>query len=205
MGASGLLKDIAFFTTVADLLELPPSAAEVAFVGRSNAGKSSVINTLARRNRLAFVSKTPGRTQHLNFFSLGDGRFLVDLPGYGYAEVPGAMKRYWRGLLAEYLQTRVQLRGLVVVMDIRHPLTPLDMQMLEWFAPTGRPVLVLLTKADKLNRQQGIMQTREVTAALAGQPQISVQVFSATAKTGVEAAEKVLANWFAGQDGRSRR
>jgi GTP-binding protein len=198
MGASGLLKDIAFFTTVADLLELPPSAAEVAFVGRSNAGKSSVINTLARRNRLAFVSKTPGRTQHLNFFSLGDGRFLVDLPGYGYADVPGAMKRYWQGLLAEYLQTRVQLRGLVVVMDIRHPLTPLDVQMLEWFAPTGRPVLVLLTKADKLNRQQGTMQMREVAAALASQPQINVQMFSATAKTGVEAAEKVLANWFAG-------
>lgn len=198
MGASGLLNDIAFFTTVADLSELPPSVAEVAFVGRSNAGKSSVINTLSRRNRLAFVSKTPGRTQHLNFFSLGAGRFLVDLPGYGYAEVPGAMKRYWQGLLADYLKSRVQLRGLVVVMDIRHPLTPLDVQLLEWFAPTGRPILVLLTKADKLNRQQATAQMRQVAAALAGQPQVSVQVFSATAKTGVEAAENVLADWFAG-------
>lgn len=198
MGAAGLLKDIAFFTTVADLSELPPAVAEVAFVGRSNAGKSSVINTLARRNRLAFVSKTPGRTQHLNFFSLGAGRFLVDLPGYGYAEVPGAMKRYWQGLLADYLQTRAQLRGLVVVMDIRHPLTPLDVQLLEWFAPTGRPVLVLLTKADKLNRQQATTQVRAVTAALASQPEVSVQMFSATARTGVEAAEAVLAGWFAG-------
>lgn len=197
MSATSLLKDIAFFTTVADLSELPPADAEVAFVGRSNAGKSSVINTLARRNRLAFVSKTPGRTQHLNFFSLGAGRFLVDLPGYGYAEVPGAMKRYWRGLLADYLQTRVQLRGLVVVMDIRHPLTPLDVQLLEWFAPTGRPVLVLLTKADKLNRQQATSQVRAVAAALAHQPGVTVQMFSATARTGVEAAESVLAGWFA--------
>lgn len=198
MGASGLFKDIAFFTTVADLSELPPAVAEVAFVGRSNAGKSSVINTLARRNRLAFVSKTPGRTQHLNFFSLGAGRFLVDLPGYGYAEVPGAMKRYWQGLLADYLQTRTQLRGLVVVMDIRHPLTPLDVQLLEWFAPTDCPVLVLLTKADKLNRQQATAQVRAVTAALASQPKVTVQMFSATARTGVEAAESVLAGWFAG-------
>lgn len=197
MSATGLLKDIAFFTTVADLAELPPADAEVAFVGRSNAGKSSVINTLARRNRLAFVSKTPGRTQHLNFFSLGAGRFLVDLPGYGYAEVPGAMKRYWRGLLADYLQTRMQLRGLVVVMDIRHPLTPLDVQLLDWFAPTGRPVLVLLTKADKLNRQQATTQVRAVAAALAHQPEVTVQMFSATARTGVEAAESVLAGWFA--------
>lgn len=197
MGASGLLRDIAFFTTVADLSELPLSDAEVAFVGRSNAGKSSVINTLARRNRLAFVSKTPGRTQHLNFFSLGAGRFLVDLPGYGYAEVPGAMKRYWQGLLADYLQTRVQLRGLVVVMDVRHPLTPLDVQLLDWFAPTCRPILVLLTKADKLNRQQATTQLRKVSAAMAHQPQVTVQVFSATAKTGVEKAETVLANWFA--------
>lgn len=197
MDASRLLKDIAFFTTVADLSELPPSDAEVAFVGRSNAGKSSVINTLARRNRLAFVSKTPGRTQHLNFFSLGTGRFLVDLPGYGYAEVPGAMKRYWQGLLADYLQTRAQLRGLVVVMDIRHPLTPLDVQLLDWFAPTCRPILVLLTKADKLNRQQVVTQLRKVSAVLAHQPQVTVQVFSATAKTGVKEADTVLENWFA--------
>ena len=197
MGASGLLKDIAFFTTVADLEELPPSDAEVAFVGRSNAGKSSAINTLARRNRLAFVSKTPGRTQHLNFFSLGTGRFLVDLPGYGYAEVPGAMKRYWQGLLADYLQSRAQLRGLVVVMDIRHPLTPLDVQLLDWFAPTCRPILVLLTKADKLNRQQATTQLRNVSAALAHQPQVTVQLFSAMAKTGVKEADAVLAAWFA--------
>lgn len=197
MGATGLLKDIAFFTTVAELSELPPSVAEVAFVGRSNAGKSSVINTIARRNRLAFVSKTPGRTQHLNFFSLGAGQFLVDLPGYGYAEVPGAMKRYWQGLLADYLQTRAQLRGLVVVMDIRHPLTPLDVQLLDWFALTGRPILVLLTKADKLNRQQATTQLRNVSAALAYQPQVTVQLFSATARTGVKEADTVLATWFA--------
>lgn len=197
MSSSGLLKDIAFCTTVADLSELPPSEAEVAFVGRSNSGKSSAINAIARRNRLAFVSKTPGRTQHLNFFSLGAGRFLVDLPGYGYAEVPGAMKRYWRGLLADYLHDRAQLRGLVVVMDIRHPLTPLDIQLLDWFVPTGRPVHLLLTKADKLNRQQVTTQLRKVAAALAHQPNISVQAFSASARTGIEEAEAVLAGWLA--------
>lgn len=197
MNSSGLLKNIAFFTTVADLSELPPSEGEVAFVGRSNSGKSSAINALALRNRLAFVSKTPGRTQHLNFFSLGAGRFLVDLPGYGYAEVPGAMKRYWQGLLAAYLQSRGQLRGLVVVMDIRRPLTPLDIQLLDWFVPTGRPVHLLLTKADKLNRQQVTAQLRTVRAAMANQPSISAQVFSASARIGIEEAEAVLAAWLA--------
>src|SRR6185295_4232144 len=117
MSHSVLFRDIAFFTSAADESGLPPSRSEVAFAGRSNAGKSSAINALAQRHRLAFVSKTPGRTQQINFFSLGAGRFLVDLPGYGYAQVPGAMKRHWQELLSGYLQTRGQLRGLVVVMD----------------------------------------------------------------------------------------
>jgi len=186
--------------SVHDPRELPaPAGPEIAFVGRSNAGKSSAINTLAGRRRLAFVSKTPGRTQQINFFSLGAGRFLVDLPGYGYAQVPGAMKRHWQELLSGYLQTRGQLRGLVVVMDARHPLTPLDRQLLDWFAPTGRPVHVLLTKTDKLSKQQATRQLRSVGESLAARYQSSsVQLFSATTQQGVDEAEALLAKWFDG-------
>src|SRR4030065_2567562 len=145
----------AFFTTVNHLKDLPlHGGKEVAFAGRSNAGKSSAINTLANHVRLAYTSKTPGRTQHLNYFDLGDNRFLVDLPGYGYAKVPTDVRAHWEGLLSEYLQTRSALAGLVVIMDTRHPLTPLDEQMLDWFMPTGKPVHILLTTSDKLSRQQ---------------------------------------------------
>jgi GTP-binding protein len=200
MSQTGLFQDIAFFTTAADERGLPPSSrVEVAFAGRSNAGKSSALNVLARRHRLAFVSKTPGRTQHINFFSLGAGRFLVDLPGYGYAKVPGAMKQYWEGLLSGYLQTRIQLRGLVLVMDARHPMTPLDVQMLEWFAPTGKPVHVLLTKADKLSKQEAVAQLRKVSDMLATiYPGSTVQLFSSSTRVGLAAAEGLLARWFEG-------
>ena len=193
----GLLQDLAFFATAAAEQELPAHAgAEVAFAGRSNAGKSSAINALANRNRLAFVSKTPGRTQHINLFSLGADRYLVDLPGYGYAKVPRDMKRYWETLIAGYLQSRAQLRGLVVVMDARHPLTPLDVQLIEWFALRARPLHVLLTKADKLNRQQAATQLGKVTEALRDIPQASAQLFSAPTRAGVEEAEAVLSRWL---------
>ncbi|OGS71444.1 MAG: YihA family ribosome biogenesis GTP-binding protein, partial [Gallionellales bacterium GWA2_60_142] len=163
----GLFSKAEFYTTVNHMKDLPlHGGREVAFVGRSNAGKSSAINTLANHVRLAYTSKTPGRTQHLNYFSLGADKFLVDLPGYGYAKVPPDVQKHWEKLLGDYLQTREELAGLVVIMDSRHPLTALDEGMLEWFAPTGKPVHVLLTKSDKLSRQQATKTLLEVKAYL---------------------------------------
>ena len=195
----GLFSRAAFFTTVNDLRHLPlHGGREVAFCGRSNAGKSSAINTLANHVRLAYTSKTPGRTQHLNYFDLGDSRFLVDLPGYGYAKVPPDVKAHWEGLLSEYLQTRDALCGLVVIMDARHPLTERDMQMLDWFAPTSKPVHILLTKSDKLSRQQATMTLNRVKLHLTQHfPHCSVQLFSSLKKIGMEEAEAVIAGWFA--------
>src|SRR4051812_5182085 len=131
----------------------PPGLPELAFAGRSNAGKSSAINALAGRRRLAFVSKTPGRTQLINFFTLGREGFLVDLPGYGYAGVPGAVREHWKHLVGTYVSTRPSLAAVVVVMDVRHPLTPLDRTLLDWLKEAGRHAHILLTKADKLSRQ----------------------------------------------------
>ncbi len=187
-----------FLTTVARLDDLPLDALrEVAFAGRSNAGKSSAINTLANHTRLAFVSKTPGRTQHLNYFRVADGKFLVDLPGYGYAKAPEEIRAQWEGLLAPYLRYRSPLVGLVVIMDCRHPLTDLDLQMLEWFAPTGKPIHVLLSKADKLTRQEQADVLREVGAVLARLGEhCTVQLFSSLKRTGVAAAEAVLGAWM---------
>lgn len=197
MSSPGLFQDIAFSITVASPAELPMGErAEIAFAGRSNAGKSSAINALANRNRLAFVSRTPGRTQNINYFSLGAERYLVDLPGYGYAKVPKDMKRYWDTLIAGYLAQREQLRGLVVVMDVRHPLTPLDAQLINWFAPAKKPVHLLLTKADKLTRQQADVQLRQVAKAIESLPSSSAQLFSAPSRQGVEEAEAVLSGWF---------
>jgi GTP-binding protein len=194
----GLFSQAAFYTTVNHIKDLPlHGGKEVAFVGRSNAGKSSAINTLANHVRLAYTSKTPGRTQHLNYFDLGENRFLVDLPGYGYAKVPPDVKAHWEGLLSEYLQTREALCGLVVIMDARHPLTALDEQMLNWFALTGKPVHVLLTKSDKLSRQQATMTLNRVKLHLAEHfPFCSVQLFSSLKKLGADEAEAVIAGWF---------
>ncbi len=194
----GLFSQAAFYTTVNHIKDLPlHGGKEVAFVGRSNAGKSSAINTLANHVRLAYTSKTPGRTQHLNYFDLGENRFLVDLPGYGYAKVPPDVKAHWEGLLSEYLQTREALCGLVVIMDARHPLTELDEQMLNWFALTGKPVHVLLTKSDKLSRQQATTTLNRVKLHLAEHyPFCSVQLFSSLKKLGTDEAEAVIAGWF---------
>ena len=191
-----------FFTSAARLDQLPlDSAGEIAFAGRSNAGKSSALNTLVRRKRLAFVSKTPGRTQLLNFFSLGGFRYLVDLPGYGYAKVPGKVRAPWEKLIGDYLREREPLVGLVVVMDARHPLTPLDLYLIEWFSPTLRPIHVLLTKADKLTPAQGRQTLREVSAELKRlSPLFSAQLFSSLKKQGVEEAEAVLSGWLAPAD-----
>lgn len=198
MSQSGLFRDIAFFTSAADESGLPPSQVEVAIAGRSNAGKSSAINALAQRHRLAFVSKTPGRTQQINFFSLGPERFLVDLPGYGYAKVPRGMRNEWEQLISGYLQLRPALRGLIVVMDIRHPMKDLDRQLLAWFAGTGKPAHVLLTKADKLGRQQAVGQLRNTSKILAAEfPAVTVQLFSAQARVGLDEAEAVMNRWYA--------
>jgi GTP-binding protein len=195
-----LFQQATFLTTVAHLRDLPPdSVREVAFAGRSNAGKSSAINTLAGRVRLAYVSKTPGRTQHLNYFTLAEGRYFVDLPGYGYAKAPVEIRAQWEGLIGPYLSKREQLAGLVVIMDIRRPLTDLDLRLIDWFRPTGRPIHILLSKADKVSRQEQTKILRSVKAELAtwgGAELYSVQLFSSLKKTGVEEAEGVLAGWL---------
>ena len=187
-----------FVISVNDIAALPPdNANEVAFVGRSNSGKSSAINTLARRNRLAFVSKTPGRTQQINFFSLPGGAFLVDLPGYGYAKVQRELSAHWEQLLSTYLQTRGSLFGMVLIMDARHPLTPLDAQMLNWFATTGKPVHVLLSKSDKLSRQEAQKTLRTVQARLREYADnYTAQLFSSSKKQGMEEAEEVIGAWL---------
>ena len=175
----------------------------MAFAGRSNAGKSSAINALAQRNRLAFVSRTPGRTQHINFFRLESGALLADLPGYGYAAVPAATRQHWRSFLARYLMERASLVGLVLLMDIRHPLTPLDRRMLEWFLPSGRPVRILLTKADKCSageRALALGRVRETIERLYGdrRDRLAVQLFSAPRRLGVSEAGAAVASWLGG-------
>ena len=197
--AMNLFQNAKFFTTVNHLKDLPDTSAEIAFVGRSNAGKSSAINTLCNHVRLAYVSKTPGRTQHINFFELANGGFMVDLPGYGYAQVPEAIRAHWVQLLGDYLQTRPQLIGLILIMDARHPLKPLDMQMLDFFALTGRPVHILLSKADKLSKNEQIKTLAGVKKMLKpfmAQQSVSVQLFSSLKKQGIDEVERVVQTWF---------
>ncbi len=180
----------------------PPREPEIAFAGRSNAGKSSAINALANRTRLAFVAKRPGRTQTINLFRLAGGGILADLPGYGYAEVPQALRRHWEATLASYLQTRPSLCGLALVMDARHPLTERDEMMLDWFQPTGRPIHCLLTKADKLSRTEAtaaLQRVRERLQRLG--PAYTAQLFSSLRRTGVAEAEAVFAGWLGGRAG----
>ena len=190
------------FTTSAPSLKQCPddTGCEVAFAGRSNAGKSSAINTLTRIRGLARISKTPGRTQMINFFAVGEGRRLVDLPGYGYAKVPIAMKIQWDKHLAEYLQERNSLGGLILLMDIRHPLQDYDQQMLNWAAQAGLPVHVLLTKSDKLKRgpAKNMLMTvekrlREMDPA---RTLLSVQTFSSLKKEGLPQLEAQLSHWL---------
>jgi GTP-binding protein len=192
------LRNIEFVTTVADSRTLPPPhGAEVAFAGRSNAGKSSAINALSQRSRMAFVSKTPGRTQHINFFSVGPERYLVDLPGYGYAAVPAAARAHWHDLVGGYLQTRECLHGVILIMDARRPLTDLDEQLIGWLRPTNVPVHILLSKADKLGREQATVTLREVNAALARRfPNCTAQLFSSTRKIGIVEAAKQIQRWL---------
>jgi GTP-binding protein len=187
-----------FHKSAEKLSQLPAqSRAEVAFAGRSNAGKSSALNALTGRRKLAHVSKTPGRTRLINFFEVNEGAFLVDLPGYGYAQVSAEMKRQWSRLLTGYLHQRDQIRGLIVVMDVRHPMTPLDLQLLDWFTATGRPVHVLLTKADKLSRSQNAVQLAKAQAVLRKDYRgCTVQTFSSTTKQGLQEAQQIISNWL---------
>ncbi len=191
-----------FFLTVANDDQLPPPGPpEIAFAGRSNAGKSSAINALANRARLAFTSKTPGRTQQINFFRLRNGALLADLPGYGYAAVPRELKHHWQAFLARYLATRQSLVGLALVVDARHGLAELDRRLLAGYLTSGRPVLLLATKMDKLvasaQREAKRAIERDVAATFpfhAGQ--VAVLSFSASRRIGVDAAEAVLADWL---------
>lgn len=194
-----LFQNAKFFTTVNYLKDLPNTSAEIAFVGRSNAGKSSAINALCNHVRLAFVSKTPGRTQHINFFELTNHHFMVDLPGYGYAQVPENVRAHWVKLLGDYLQTRQQLIGLVLIMDARHPLKTLDKQMLDFFALTGKPVHILLSKADKLSKNEQIKTLSAVKKSLKPfmeKQAVSVQLFSSLKKQGLEEMGQVAEKWF---------
>jgi len=192
------LKRLEFVKSAAGIGDLPhDSQAEVAIAGRSNAGKSSALNTLAHRKRLAYVSKTPGRTQELNYFRVAEGRYLVDLPGYGYAQVPAAIRGRWEKFLGEYLLGRQALQGLVLVMDARHPLTEIDQFMLRWFAASAKPVHVLLTKSDKLNRGTAARTLQAVRRFLTeNYPRHTVQLFSSTEKTGLDEAEEVILCWL---------
>lgn len=189
------LHGTSYVLNVAQLRQLPEDAVrEVAICGRSNAGKSTALNAICGQTKLARTSKTPGRTQHLVYFRSGPGRYLVDLPGYGYAEVPGAIREHWRGLIDDYLSSREALFGLLLIMDIRHPLKPFDRMMLEYAQARGLSAHVVLSKADKLPRGQRAQQLQAVRRELDGLA--SAQVFSAPDKLGLDEARGVLAAWL---------
>ena len=187
-----------FIASVGKLSELPPEGVpELVFAGRSNVGKSSAINALARRKRLAFFSKTPGRTQTINFYDLGGQARLVDLPGYGYARVPQSVRAQWDALVGGYLRDRASLAGVVVIMDARHPFMPHDLGMLKWVAPLRLPLLVLLSKADKLSRAERkaaleLAQRRLAESGGLGE----VLLFSSPSGEGVDAARAMLEEWL---------
>ncbi len=188
-----------FLTSAANISQLPEdSGVEIAFAGRSNAGKSTALNALTNQKSLARTSKTPGRTQLINLFEVEPQCKLVDLPGYGYAAVPEQMKLQWQKSLAEYLQKRECLQGVVILMDIRHPLKDLDQQMIEWAVASDLPVLLLLTKADKLSQSARSRQVKMVREAiLPFQGDVQVEAFSAQNKIGIDRLAAKLDGWFA--------
>jgi len=187
------------FTHGAQLFSQLPedTGLEVAFAGRSNAGKSSALNAITQRRALARTSRTPGRTQQINFFMLDEERHLVDLPGYGYAKVSHKLKQQWDKTLDRYLQERQALQGLVLIMDVRHPLKEFDCQLLAWATTSGMPVHILLTKADKLTRNKAIGVLQSVRHRLEQDyPVATIQLFSATKGTGVDEAQALLGKWL---------
>ena len=191
-------REACFIQSASEIENAPPDQGwEVAFAGRSNSGKSSAINALTGNRKLARTSRTPGRTQLINFFALSDSQRLVDLPGYGFAKVPLAVKKKWNQQLERYLQYRESLRGLVMLMDIRHPLTDPDKQMLSWAVAASMPVHILLTKADKLKRgpaQNTLLSVRNELAAHA--ELVSVQCFSSLKRQGVDELGKQINRWL---------
>lgn len=190
-----MLRRAEYLISIHNLSQLPPDkGAEVAIAGRSNSGKSSLINRLCDQKSLARTSRTPGRTRQLIFFQLDDDRHLVDLPGYGFARVSGDLKQHWKGLIQNYLDNRRALAGLVIVMDIRHPLKPGDVDLANWAGTQGLPLHLVLTKADKLGRgkqKEALMSVRNKL-----DEQVGVQTFSATSGQGRDELEAVLAKWL---------
>jgi GTP-binding protein len=183
--------DASFLASSASPADMPPPGPpEVAFAGRSNVGKSSAINALLGRRRLAFTSKTPGRTQTINFFALGEAGRFVDLPGYGFARVPKAMRAQWQALVGAYIGSRTTLVGVVMIMDARHPLTPLDEQLLQFLGDV--PLLVLLSKADKLTKKEQAAALAAVGAAVQGK----ARLFSSVTRQGVEECRSLLEQWL---------
>ena len=195
------LSSTRFLTSAAELRQAPEDEGlEVAFCGRSNAGKSSAINFLTDNPKLAKTSKTPGRTQLINFFTIRDNLRLVDLPGYGYAKVPEKVRQSWHRHIDDYLRNRKSLCGIVLVMDIRHPLKPFDEMMLDWAKEALMPVHILLTKADKLSKGPAAASLQNVEAALDGWGQVTIQLFSAHNRTGKGELIERLASWFSAQE-----
>jgi GTP-binding protein len=191
-----------FITSAPDINQMPAdSGIEIAFAGRSNAGKSSALNTITQHKSLARTSKTPGRTQLINVFELSEGKRLIDLPGYGYAKVPEEMKLKWQQALSVYLQQRESLKGLVVLMDIRHPLKDIDQQLLQWASESNLPVLALLTKCDKLKpgpRKSEVLRVREAVTVFGGD--IRVESFSSLKGLGLDRAREILSEWLLQDD-----
>jgi GTP-binding protein len=188
--------NVKFLTSAAETHQLAADVGrEVAFAGRSNSGKSTAINALTQRAGLARVSRTPGRTQLINFFELGEERRLVDLPGYGYAKVPERIRAHWLKLMQDYFNVRESLVGLVLIVDSRRGLGAQDVAMLEWVLARGRRAHVLLSKSDKINRRDATRVLKETMESCADAG-VSVQLFSATAKTGIESARALLDQWL---------
>jgi len=187
-----------YLTSAAEISQTPPDEGyEVAFAGRSNAGKSSAINTLCQQKALARTSKTPGRTRLLNFFELDDERRLVDLPGYGYAKVAVSVKNQWQQSLAQYMEKRQCLKGLILLMDCRHPMPDFDRQMLEWNVHNGYPTHILLTKSDKLKKgpaSSALLKMRKEISAFGDA--VTVQLFSSLKRQGIDEVHRVLDGWF---------
>ncbi len=198
MNETPVYQQAKYLTSAAELDQLPPDQGrEVAFIGRSNAGKSSALNVITNIKGLARTSKTPGRTQMINFFALNDHYRLVDLPGYGYAKVPRTVKERWEQMVDGYLKKRQCLKGLVVIMDIRHPLKEMDLDIIAWAGKCRLPVHILLTKVDKISAPMARKTLKEVEEALQSQGRkVTLQLFSSLDRTGLDDVKAVLDEWF---------
>lgn len=195
--AISLWRNVSFITSIGRLDQLPEDGVEVAFAGRSNAGKSSTLNRLCGHKSLARTSRTPGRTQLINMFSWGEHARLADLPGYGFAKAPEAVRRQWAGLVQGYFERHQPLKGVVVIMDARRPLTPLDRQMVEWAAAGGLPVLCLLNKADKLSRGAGMNALQQARKELKSMgQQVEAELFSAQSGLNLDLVRKRIQAWL---------